>query len=108
MTPGDVNRTTDNLFKTDFSFNTAVILCKLQDTGKKNTLEPWMMLLIAKKMITVLWRNLKPPTVQQWRERLESECLMESTTAKLQPRTDVLNIKYTGTNNTTTTTTESD
>ena len=37
----------------------------------------------------------KCPTVQQWRERLKSVCLMESITPKLQLKTDVFNIKWT-------------
>lgn len=36
-----------------------------------------MLLLIAKKMITVSWRNVNPPTVQQWRIRLKNVYQME-------------------------------
>ena len=51
-----------------------------------------VMLLIAKQVITVLWRKEMPPNVQQWRERLKNVYLMESITAKLQLRTDAFNI----------------
>ena len=51
-------------------------------------LEPaFFILLIAKIMITVLWRNVKPPTVHQWKKMLKDVYLMESTTAKLQLKT---------------------
>ena len=53
------------------------------------------LLLIAKKDDYSVMEKLKPPTVQQWRERLKSVYLMESITVKLQLRMEVFNIKWT-------------
>ncbi len=82
-------------------FKTSFVFCEIHQHHRYHhnidtkTYLLGVLLLIAKKMITVLWRNAKPPTVQQWRERLKSVYLMESITAKLQLRTDVFNIKWT-------------
>uniref|UniRef100_A0A3P8TVH1 Reverse transcriptase domain-containing protein n=1 Tax=Amphiprion percula TaxID=161767 RepID=A0A3P8TVH1_AMPPE len=42
-----------------------------------------ILLLVAKKMITVSWLSPLPPTLHQWRESLKKVYLMEKITAKL-------------------------
>ena len=63
-------------------------------TSKNQAYLIWVLLLIAKKMITVLWRNVKTPTFQQWRVRVKNVYLMESITAKLQLKTDAFIAKW--------------
>ena len=43
-----------------------------------------ILLLVAKKMITVNWRDVKPPTIGQWTQRLKNVYMMERMTASLQ------------------------
>ena len=48
-----------------------------------------ILLLVARKMITLSWLKPLPPTLQQWRERLKNVYLMEKITAKLQVKLDL-------------------
>lgn len=43
-----------------------------------------ILLLIAKKMITVNWKDPNPPTITQWVQRLKMVYTMEQMTASLQ------------------------
>ena len=45
-----------------------------------------ILLLIARKMITICWLKPLPPTIHQWKERLKTVFLMEKITAKLHCR----------------------
>ena len=45
-----------------------------------------ILLLVARKMITILWLKPLPPTLHQWKERLKTVYLMEKITAKLHCR----------------------
>ena len=42
-----------------------------------------VLLLIAKKMINVLWLNPLPPTIPPWQERVKKVYVMEKITAHL-------------------------
>lgn len=48
-----------------------------------------ILLMTARKMITIKWMNLQPPTVAQWKQKLREVYGMEALTAKLQLRSDV-------------------
>lgn len=54
-----------------------------------------ILLLIAKKMITVNWREVKPPTIDQWTERLKYVYTMERMTAVLQMTLDNFEQRWT-------------
>lgn len=43
-----------------------------------------ILLLVAKKMITVYWKDEKSPTITQWVQRLQQVYIMEWMTASLQ------------------------
>lgn len=51
---------------------------------------PHVLLLTARKTITIKRMNPQPPTVAQWKQRLMEVNVMEALTAKLQSRSDVL------------------
>ena len=53
-----------------------------------------ILLLIAKKMITVSWLKPQPPSISQWRERIKNVLTMEKLTAKLQLKVDTFNRKW--------------
>ena len=48
-----------------------------------------MLLLVARKMITLSWLQPLPPTINQWHERVLKVYTMEKITAKLQMKYDV-------------------
>ena len=48
-----------------------------------------ILVLIAKKMITVSWYKPLPPTINQWRERIVRVYTMEKITANLNLTTDL-------------------
>ena len=47
-----------------------------------------ILLLVSKKIITVNWRDVKPPTIGQWTQRLKNVYMMERITASLQVTMD--------------------
>ncbi len=53
-----------------------------------------ILLLIAKKMITVNWKDVKPPTMTQWRQRLKHVYIMERMTASLQMKMDIFTRRW--------------
>lgn len=53
-----------------------------------------ILLLVAKKMITVNWRDVKPPTIGQWTQRLKNVYLMERMTASLQLKMDTFDRRW--------------
>ena len=48
-----------------------------------------VLLLIAKKMITISWLRPQPPTVTQWREKVKDVYYMENIITRLHLKTDV-------------------
>lgn len=54
-----------------------------------------VLLLIARKMITVSWRRNQHPTVEQWAGRLRQVYIMEELTAQLQMKKDIFVRKWT-------------
>ena len=48
-----------------------------------------ILLMTARKMVTINWMNPQPPTVAQWKQKLKEVYGMEALTAKLQLRSDV-------------------
>ncbi len=65
-----------------------------EDINSKNQTFTWGVAVDHKKKITVLWRNDERLTVQQWRESLKNVYLMESVTARLQLRTNIVYNKW--------------
>lgn len=53
-----------------------------------------ILLLIAKKMITVNWKDPKPPTINQWVQRLKRVYTMERMTASLQLKMDTFEQRW--------------
>ena len=53
-----------------------------------------VLLLIANKVITASWLKPHPPTVVQWRDRIQDVYNMEHTTALLQLKADVFLNKW--------------
>lgn len=53
-----------------------------------------ILLLIAKKMITVNWKDPKPPTITQWIQRLKRVYTMEQMTASLQWKIDTFEQRW--------------
>lgn len=49
----------------------------------------YIFLLIAKKMITVNWKNIKPPTITQWSQKLRQIYIREQVAANLQLRMEL-------------------
>ena len=52
------------------------------------------LLLIAKTMITVNWKDPKPPTITQWVQRLKRVYTMERMTASLQLKMDTFEQRW--------------
>ena len=48
-----------------------------------------ILLMTARKMVTIKWKNSQPPTVAQWKQKLGEVYGMEAPTAQLQLRSDV-------------------
>lgn len=48
-----------------------------------------VLVLVAKKMITISWYNPLPPTISQWKERIRQVYIMEKITAKLNLTLDL-------------------
>lgn len=48
-----------------------------------------ILLMIARKIVTINWRNPQPPTVAQWKHKLREVYGMEALTTQLQLKTDV-------------------
>lgn len=53
-----------------------------------------ILILIAKKMITVSWLKPQPPTVIQWKNKLKEVYVMEQITARLQMKMDLFLDKW--------------
>ena len=53
-----------------------------------------ILLMTARNMVTIKWRNLQPPTVAQWKQRLREVYGMEAFTAQLQLQTDVFKRRW--------------
>lgn len=53
-----------------------------------------VLILIARKMITLLWLKPLPPTVLQWQERVKKVYLMEKITAHLHLKMDIFRIRW--------------
>lgn len=53
-----------------------------------------VLILIARKMITLLWLKPFPPTVPQWQERVKKVYLMEKITAHLHLKMDIFRIRW--------------
>lgn len=53
-----------------------------------------LLLLIARNIIAVKWRNPQTPTVTQWRQKLREVYVVEALTATLQLRTDVFGRRW--------------
>lgn len=62
--------------------------------SKCNTNQLKILLLIAKKMITVSWLKPQPPAVIQWKNKLKEVYIMEQITARLQMKTDLFMDKW--------------
>jgi len=50
--------------------------------------------MIARKTITLNWKDAKPPTITQWRQRLNQVHTMEKMTAKLQMTLDIFTRRW--------------
>ena len=48
-----------------------------------------ILLMTARKMVTIKWLNPQPPTVAQWKQKIREVYGMEALTAQLQLRSDV-------------------
>lgn len=67
-----------------------VILGILPDTLDRDLVSLMrILLLVAKKMITVNWLRPQPPNIVQWRERLKNVYMMEKITARLHLKMDL-------------------
>ena len=53
-----------------------------------------ILLMTARKMVTIKWRNPRPPTVAQWIQKLREVYGMEALTAQLQLRSDVFKRRW--------------
>lgn len=53
-----------------------------------------ILLLIAKKMVTVSWKTVKTPSITEWKHRLKQVYLMEKMTASLQMKVDLFNQRW--------------
>jgi len=48
-----------------------------------------ILLMTARKMVTIKWMNSQPPTVAQWKQKLGEVYRIEALTAQLQLRSNV-------------------
>lgn len=53
-----------------------------------------VMLLIARKMITVSWKKTLPPTLKQWTCQLKDIYIMEKLTAQLRMKSDLFTRRW--------------
>lgn len=53
-----------------------------------------ILLLVAKKNVTANWKNVKSPTVAEWKQRLRQVYLMERMTASLQLKMDLFDRRW--------------
>ena len=65
----------------------------LGDTDRRYILR--ILLIIARKMITVNWKTVNTSSITQWRQRLKQVHTMEKMTAKLQMKTDTFTRRWT-------------
>ena len=77
----------DNIFKRDIPLEPQVTLLDSMNTHIFETDQGdilHVLLMVARKMITINWKNPNPPTVEQWKQKLKQVHKMEYMTAKLQ------------------------
>lgn len=53
-----------------------------------------ILLLVAKKIVTLNWKNVKSPTVSEWKQKLKQVYIMERMTASLQMKMDIFNQRW--------------
>lgn len=53
-----------------------------------------ILLMTARKMVTVKWMNPQSPTIIEWKQRLKEVYVLESLTARLQLRSDVFGRRW--------------
>lgn len=62
------------------------------DRDQKHLLH--ILLMTARKMVTIYWMNPQPPTIVQWKQKLREVYVMEALTAKLQLRSDAFGRRW--------------
>lgn len=88
---GEIKKEIDTILEIDVALEPMLFLLGAIPKGVYNVDQRYalrILLLVAKKMITVNWREVKPPTIGQWTQRLKNVYLMERMTASLQLRMD--------------------
>lgn len=53
-----------------------------------------ILLMLARKIITVNWKNVKSPTISEWKQKLKQVYIMERMTASLQMKVDLFNQRW--------------
>ena len=53
-----------------------------------------ILMMVARKMITINWMNPNPPTIQQWQQKIKQVYNMESLTAQLQMKMELFGKRW--------------
>ena len=89
----DINRLFDIPIPQDF--NTAILgTVPTGLEGRKNTYLLQILLIAAKKMITINWLNPHPPTYEQWRDKVREIRDMERITYWVRLQDEVINRRW--------------
>ena len=94
----DVKKEIDIILEIDITPEPMLFLLGAIPTDLYNTDQRYILrilLLVAKKMITVNWRDVKSPTIGQWVQRLKNVYRMEQMTASLQLTMDTFVQRWT-------------
>lgn len=95
---GDIKKEIDTILDIDVTLEPMLFLLgaipkDIYNADQRYALR--ILLLVAKKMITVNWKELKPPTIGQWTQRLKNVYMMERMTATLQLTMDTFMQRWT-------------
>ena len=93
----DIKREIDTMLGIDVALDPKLFLLGIIPKDVYNAEQRYVLrilLLVAKKMIKVNWRDVKPPTMGQWSQRLKNVYTMEKMTASLQLKTDIFDQRW--------------
>lgn len=88
----DIKGILENLLKVNISFDSQTFLLEIfpDNLSQDQAFLLHLLLMMARKRITICWLKPEPPTVTQWTQKIRQVYLMERLTTQLQLKTPVL------------------
>ena len=92
----NIKKEMDKIFKSDISIDPQLALLDIiQGMNNEQGYLMHILLMVARKMITLNWMNPSPPTKEQWVQKLKQVYKMEHMTAQLQLKMEIFVRKWT-------------